>query len=227
MKNRLRKHKAYAELSARKKKNIYISIKNQIPRAAPFVGGLFYSHDYLHGENGWVDGYFIGKNRTVYNFALQTTRYAYKEAVSDAAFDATDERVPRPPIRFERDPKTGYSTMVSEPDVARAEFDGLRRWDWIKEEERRIADAGTVKVVAEVTLHRDYYRGIGLHGTLDVPSLTVDAINAFIRQFLETEAPSRAAEPISYRHDEIKYWGLESNAIVEPWECPPNETPSQ
>lgn len=222
MANRRKKHKPYGDLSSRRRKQIYIRMKNQIRRSAPNLGGLFYTHDYMHGQNGWIDLYFIGKNRVVYNVTLETTRCAYKEAVSDAAWDAADARLPRKLDLFSKsvkDPVTGLWTLHREPEVGHAEYDGLTRFEFVQREERRIADAGTVKVFEHWTLHRDYAFGVGLHATIDVPFLTVDAVNDFIRRFIEDgEKAYQSSEAKSYTHDEIAHWGLESNAIVEPWE---------
>lgn len=225
MVHRHKKHKPFGERPRRRRKQIYIRIKNDIRRAAPVLGGLFYTHDYLHGENGWVDCYFLGNGPlVVYNCALQTAKYAYKEAVSDAAWDAADKLVPRNYdllSRSKKDPQTGLWVLEPEPETTHAEYGGLTRFQWLKEEERRIADAGCIQVFEEVTLHRDYACGIGLHATLNVEYLTADTINAFIRAFLAAgEKPYRNAAPLTFKHAEIAHWGLESNAIVEPWEYP-------
>lgn len=218
-----RNRKPYHERSCKQRKRAYIGVKNDIRRAASLLGGLFYSHDYIHGQNGWVDIYFLGKETGVfYNVALQTARYAYKEEVSHAAWEAAEALAPHRFNLFDdarKDPVTGYYVSKPEPEGALEVFGGLKRWDWIREEEKRIAEARTVSVHTELTLHRDYHHGIGLHATIDVPFLTVEAINAFIRDFLARgEKPWKKGKALSFSHEEIGYWGLESNAIVEPWE---------
>lgn len=224
--SKYRKHspKPFGELSARRRKAAYINVKNRIRRAASALGGLFYTHDYLHGKNGWIDGYFLSaRTRTFYNFALQTTRCAYTEAVRDAAWDAADRLVPYDfdiTRNSRKDPVTGLYTLEFPVDNGSEAFGGLTRMAWIDSESRRLADLREITVREEVTLHRDYAHGIGLHATIDVPALTVETINAFIRRFLEQEAQWQG-EPLSYSYDEAGYWGLESNAIVEPWEHPP------
>ncbi|RQS68943.1 hypothetical protein DID96_18405 [Burkholderia sp. Bp8963] len=66
-------------------------------------------------------------------------------------------------------------------------------------------------------MHRDYSRGIGLHATLDVRCLKVDAVNGFIDRFLAIEADYRDPVPRSWRYEQVPCWGIESNALVEPW----------
>ncbi len=209
--------------SKKARKLAFIRTKNNIRRAASVLGGLFYTHDYVHGENGWVDIYFLGKEAGVfYNVTLQTARYEYKEEVSQAAWDAADALVPHRFNLFEdakKDPVTGYYVSNPKPEGALDAFGGLTRFDWIREKEKEIADARTVKVHARVELDRDYAHGIGLHATIDVPFLTVEAINAFIRDFLARgEKPWRDGNALSFSHEEVGYWGLESNALVEPWD---------
>lgn len=218
-----KRHTPFHKRSCKARKLAYIRMKNNIRRSASLLGGLFYTHDYIHGQNGWVDIYFLGKAKGVfYNVTLQTARYEYKEEVSQAAWDAADVLVPHRFNLFEdakKDPVTGHWVSNPKPEGALDAFGGLTRWDWIREKEKAIAEARTVKVHARVELDRDYAHGIGLHATIDVPFLTVEAINAFIRQFLaDGEKAWRDQNALSFSHEEVGYWGLESNQLVEPWE---------
>jgi hypothetical protein len=211
--------KYYGLLSIRRQKQMHFSVKRDILRAAPVLGGLFYTHDYLHGKNGWIDCYFLGKDKfTFYNCTLETTRYAYKEAVNDTTWNSANELLPYDyNLIFSRDGKE------SQPDInaKHAEFGGLTRFEWIEGEQRRLADARSIQVFERLSLHNDYCFGIGLHATIDVPYLTVDTVNNFISQFLEDEKPYCRNDALTYSYDDIEYWGLESNAIVEPLENPP------
>ena len=81
-----------------------------------------------------------------------------------------------------------------------------------------IADEKTLQVFERWTLHHDYSYGNGLRATLDVPFLTLDAINTFIGRFLACGQAYRSPVPHSYAHADIAYWGLESNAVIDPWE---------
>ncbi|MBK7050067.1 MAG: hypothetical protein KBF98_13790 [Rhodoferax sp.] len=53
-----KRHIPFGEQSRHYRKNAYIEIKNLIRRDAPVLGGLFTTHDYMHGKNGWIDGFF-------------------------------------------------------------------------------------------------------------------------------------------------------------------------
>lgn len=213
-----KRRKPFHKRSCKERKLAYIRIKNNILRAAPVLGGLFYTHDYVHGKNSWVDIYFLGKAKGVfYNVTLQTARYEYKEEVSQAAWDAAEELVPR--RRAVKDPVTGHWSRNLKPEGALAEFGERTRLDWILGEEARIANARSVKVYARLELDREYAHGIGLHSTIDVPFLGADEINAFVRDFLAGgEITWRDEKALSFSHEEVGYWGLESNQLVEPWD---------
>lgn len=214
----------FARRARQAQKRAYWQVLGQIRRAAPMLGGRFYTHNYLHGENGWIDGYFLGRKKPVfYNFALQTVSYAYKELVFDRAWDLSYEVAPvdLDPSIFDRtvkDPVSGlYETPAHEP-CPYPEFNGLTRYDWMQAQYPLIADSLEIRVSEHWTVHHDYHSGIGLHATIDVPYLTIDAVNAFIERFLQSEANFTGQTPRSFRFDQIAHWGMEANSVCHPWE---------
>ena len=214
-------------------KRAYWQVMGEICRAAPVLGGRFYTHHYLHGENGWIDGYFLGNKKPVfYNLYLQTVSCAYKKLVSSRARKLSYELAPLDLDLsiFERpdnDPVSGlYVTSPREP-YRYPEFNGMTRYDWTQSQYPRIADSLEIQVFEHWTLHRDYHSGIGLHATIDVPFVTIEAVNAFIERFLASEANFTGQTPRSFRFDEIPYWGLESNAICDPWDWANEATSEQ
>jgi len=102
--------------------------------------------------------------------------------------------------------------------------------EWVERQIPHIANDGTITVYEGWTLHHDYRFGIGLHATLDVPCLTIKAVNAFVQRFLAAEAEYANPNPISYRYHEIENWHVESNAIAvpdqysKPVSCKDNQT---
>lgn len=223
------KQKSFTQLARNKQGRLYINVKNRIRRAAPQLGGTFITHDYLNGKNGWADIYFLSCSKALfYNVTLQTTRYAYREAVEMLAYDRSYEVVEEREAGFwtsgYTDPATGDYVIPPWEPPGYPEFDGQSRMDWIGTQYEPIANAGVVEVYEQWTLHDDYAYGIGLHATLDVPYLTIEAIQDFIERFLQTEKPWRNPDPIRYAYDEIDHWGLlESNAVIYPWDWPEDE----
>lgn len=153
----IRKRKPFAGRSRRRQRDAFIRVRNRIRQAAPILGGTFFTRDYLHGENGWADIYFLGRKAPIfYSVTLETTRHAYKERVLDAAWRRSYELVPEPesfsPDHAVRDARTDHYVVSAREPV------------------------------------RYYGHGIGLHATLDVPFLAIEAINAFVARFLADEA---------------------------------------
>lgn len=223
MSRRFRKLTPFSQQSRRRQRAAYIELKNNIRRASAIIGGAFHTHDFLHGRNGWADVFFPGYKAPVfYNAALQTTRTAFKEAVWDAAWERSYALAPdiEPSLldRMVKDPVSGNYVVPEREPVRYPALSGLTRMEWVQAQLPLIADEGTIQVYEEWTLHRDYSYGIGLHATLDVPYLTIAAINSFIERFLADESGHRATHPCKYTHVDIEHWGLESNALIEPWE---------
>jgi len=137
------------------------------------------------------------------------------------SWDLSHELVPdREPFlgRSVKNPKTGMYEVPPREPLRYPELDGMTRFDWVESQQKVIADSGEIQVFEGWTLHRDYAYGIGLHATIDVPCLTIETVNEFVDRFLALESDYRDPVPRSYRHDEIAHWGLESNALVEPWD---------
>lgn len=180
----------FGSQSRERRKAAFISVKNKIRRHAGVLGGLFSTDDYLHGKNGWIDCFFLGSKPPVfYNCVIDTTRNAYKEQVRELAYEQSYALVP-PSERslFDhavKDPISGL-WAISLPEEERfAALDGLSRREWIERQIPSIANEGEIKVHEGWTLHHDYRFGIGLHVTLDVPYLTIEAVNAFIHRFVD------------------------------------------
>lgn len=218
---RHRKLTAWSEKPRRQRKRDYIRIKNNIRRSAPVLGGRFYTHDYLHGDNGWVDIYFLSRQpRVFYNATLETTARAFREKVEDLAFDRSCLLVPYRSSLLERLGKDGNvdTDDLEEPIIADA-FGGLNRWQWIEQEVVRLIGEGEVTVSERVKLDRGYSFGIGLIATLDVPTLTAETINNFVDEFLtQAECPWEGG-PIEFDRSILdKTHKIESNLLIEPWE---------
>ncbi|MCX7140515.1 MAG: hypothetical protein NT123_05310 [Proteobacteria bacterium] len=215
------RHIPFGKRSRRYRKQAYIEIKNKIRRHAPVLGGLFTTHDFMHGKNGWIDGFFLGRKAPIfYNFVLDTTRNMYKERVRELAFDRSYEIVPDCEFgifdAMVTDSETGMWTTTPADPMHFTQFGGLSRDEWVEQQIPIIANERVVQVFEEWTLHNDYGYGVGLHATIDVPYLTIEAVNDFIPRFMEFKAVFHSRVALTYSHDEIERWGIESNAIVDP-----------
>ena len=212
----------FQERSRRNKKRAYMRIHNRIQRAAPVLGGKFTTHIYMHGNNVWIDAHFLGTKPPIfYSLMLQTTICEYKELVRSRAWELSEELAPERDLPLftgaGKDPKTGnYVSRRREP-VRYPELENMTRLQWCEAQDQKIADSGDVQVFEKWTLQHNYHDGIGLHATIDVSVLTIEAVNAFVDRFLITEANFRDPTPHSYRYEQVSHWGLDANALMEPW----------
>ncbi|MBA3056692.1 MAG: hypothetical protein KJ614_17910 [Gammaproteobacteria bacterium] len=198
-------------------------VRNRIKRAAPVLGGKFTTNSFIDGHNGWIDAHFLGTRPPVsYSLALQTTIYEYKELVRSRAWEQSYDLAPERELPLfdgaVKDSRTGQIVGLRSEPLQYPELENMTRLQWAKAQHQKIADSGDIEVFESWTLHHGYHRGIGLHATLDVPFLTIEAINAFIDRFLMTEANFFDPTPHTYRYEQVSHWGLESNAVIEPWE---------
>jgi hypothetical protein len=214
--------------SRSQRKLSYIRVKNEIRRQAPVIGGLFSTHSYINTNTAWLDIWFLGKKPLVmYSVTLDTTLQSYRDAIWNAAFNATfavNSELLAQELEMEvlsRDAKTGVVTTQFPDPLPRAEFGGLTSMQWQKAQEERLADSGQIQVFEKWTLHRDYSCGIGLHATIHEPYLTIDAINRFIKRFLENEAEYKGEQSFQFSFEQCRAAersGQDSNAIVDPLE---------
>lgn len=217
-----RRHIRYLERPRRWRKRAYMRLRRDIQQAAPQLGGLWYTDDYVHGENSWVDVYFIDPStRTIYNATLDTLAYrAYEAAQGMALSEASDREPPQDLLScFVREPGSRYARMVLPPDPPRQAFDGLSRRDWMKQRVAQLLDSGQVPVHPETTLHRNYGYGIGVHATLDVPGLSVPVITDWVRAFLANPV-ARRGEAVFLRSADMPNPGYASNALCAPADWP-------
>ena len=177
----------------------------------------------MHGDNCWLDAHFVGtKSPVFYSLALQTTIFEYKELVGNRAWELSYELAPeRELLLFDsskKDPKTGNVVSSFREPHRYPELENMTRLQWSEAQHQKNADSGDIHVFENWTLHHDYHDGIGLHATIDVPVLTIEAVNAFIDRFLMAEANFLDPTPHTYRYEDVLYWGLDCNALIEPWE---------
>lgn len=182
-----RRRKKYKDLPRRIKKKMYIRLKNRIRRTSKILGGKFYTHDYIHGDNHWVDVYFLGKKvNEFYNATLSTAEYTFAEEVRSIAFDRSIELLPYEMPQFVKqvNEKGGVIYRMQFKGMEpKKEFGGLTRSQWEDEEARRIVEKGEVSVREHMKIDRSYRYGIGLSAVIHKESITIDIINEFIDKF--------------------------------------------
>lgn len=198
-----RRRPRFHELPKHAQRSLYIRFKNRIHAAPLAYRGRFYSFDVIDGSPGSVDFVFLGSKAPVfYNATLHTARMAYREAIEDAAWEASFERQPMSALESgpitERIPGTERFRFIEREPERFVALDGLTRAEWTAGEAAAIAASGTVTVREGWTLHHDYAMGIGLEAVVDEESLTFAVIGAFIERFMKTEAEWTGSTELRY-----------------------------
>ena len=182
----MKKHRPYLDHSRKEKNKCWIGVKNTIRENPNGNGDLFYSHDYLEEGCDWVDFYFLGKKRQIfYNAFLITPKHALWGDVKTVARQNAEKLVPHT-ISFVPSKPHCSSIVSSDSDPATdlSPFGGLKRYEWIDKETKRLVQEQEFTVNSHVQLHRDYAYGIGLHGIVDADIITNDVIDSFITEFM-------------------------------------------
>jgi hypothetical protein len=217
----------FRDQSRRRRKRDTMRIRTRIARHAPILGGLFTTPDYMHADMQWADFYFLSSRRnTFFNATAVTARRSFFEEAESLARSRSYEIAPLSdaPIRwremFKKRPDGNYE-YVARPEVAQSAFGGLTRNEWIASEERRLIETGGVVVRAGWARDVKYRYGIGLHVLLDVPSITIDALNTFITQFRSMGENDWQSSVIrTFSAADMPKDRVQSNLLLDPDEWP-------
>lgn len=184
----------------------YHRIKSLIEKAAPKLGGLFYSYDVFSSKTCFVDAYFLDKFPIFYNCTFLTTKLHYRDAIEDLAMDESRKILEYPNGWAE------WNSLETKQNDLEA-FGGISRFDWINRRSEEIIDEGKIIFAHQIKLEYDYADGIGLTAILDEPVLTVDILNEFIRKY---EGDSMKTLFLCFSNEDLK--GIyDVNAVQEPW----------
>jgi hypothetical protein len=98
----------------------------------------------------------------------------------------------------------------------------MTRLDWTQAQVPGMANNQEAQVFEHWTLHHDYRSGVGLHGTIDVPYWSIQAVNVFIDRFLQSESAMMGTALRSCLYDQIEHWGIELISTAHPWGWDPD-----
>jgi hypothetical protein len=217
----------FLDQSRRKRKLDTIRLRTQIARHAPILGGLFTTPDHMHADMQWVDFYFLSSRRnTFFNATAVTTKCSFFEKAGSLARDRSCELVPPPEAQlrlremFKKRPDGNYEYVVR-PEPMLSAFGGLTRSDWIAAEERRLIEAGGIEARAGWSRDVEYRYGIGLHVLLDVPAITISALNTFITKFRSMgESDWQSSDTRTFGVADMPLDLVQSNLLLDPDEWP-------
>jgi hypothetical protein len=204
----------FSSLSNHQQRDLYVRLRSKIKQTQSIYSPLFTSHVLIESDrqpigHQWMDLYFLGLDgRTIWNTTLRTANQAYWDAVDDLARDQAEALCPyaladNPPHRWFQPVygPTGRLLHYVMPEAPKeVAFGGLTRFEFMRQRASTLIqkDAGDmVQIHEQFDIDRGYAYGIGLHAVIDVPSIDVQAIDAFIQRFRSMgELPWRCEAPV-------------------------------
>lgn len=224
-----RNGKPWIGLSLSRRRRDWIGMSNRLRDESEFLGGLFSTHDVIGEHTAWIDFYFLSRKHkgVFYNGVLDTAKYRYSEMADSQAWDEAELLLKSPPL-FEGAYKDAKGNTVIPPRSEPTEpFGGLSRFDWVRRRAGEIADARTLSVREAVEIDPSYRFGLGLHACLDIPAITIESVEDFIRDFwARGEMPWSGSRDLSWPASDIAF-GMSSNAIASPAEWAESLKPRQ
>lgn len=199
-------------LSRKEIRNNFIDVKNRIRRAAPVLGGHFYTHDFIDQQTQWIDFYFLRDSKPYYWAAtISTAKYALQEQAEEKAMDELEEKLG---IHW-------YTLPHAQRLSSFNALGGLTYLQWLSKRQKQILDEQAMTVKESVSLEPGYYYNEGLAIIVDTDQITVDIINQFIHEFRQAgEKPWQSDEMISYPMKDIDCGRGLVNPVLEPWDWP-------
>lgn len=194
------KHTPFSALSRRKRRAKTQRIKNLIHRERHRCGGMFYDNCDIpaaiaSGYWNWSDIVFLGRDPAVfYNAEIITAGVEFADRVEQLAFDEAwamlDAAAQELETNIETVPnldangKVISHTWVRKPDAAYPQFGGLTWREYTDKRAAEIARDKPPAVYCGYRIQTGYASGVGLQIMVDAEVLTVELIEAAVKDFL-------------------------------------------
>lgn len=170
-------------------KKRYIDTKNRCKSSVYGHKGKYWTYhmENEHGIMSWIDVYFPSKfhKGRYFSAALITCEMKGIDDDQSAMFKAGDEKFPDVTMDIGSElipPKSPKEEKMYKMNfITTGDYEGKRAWEDAYEKELN----NTPRMVKpEIVIDNDYwYPAIGLHGVVNTPSLTEEAIIEFIEMF--------------------------------------------
>lgn len=183
--------KPFTARSRSQRKSTTFRLKHQIQCASERCGGLFYDQCDIavmeeSGRWTWSDIIFLSADRaTFWNATIITASDAFTDEVENLALERASA-IKTVSADIVRDEETGRSTLdlspLREPLDA---FGGLSWSAYVEKQEEEIARNSPPEIYCGYRILPGFRYGIGLEMIVDADVLSIDVINAAIRDFWE------------------------------------------
>jgi hypothetical protein len=170
---------------------------------------LFATHQYMDEDSHWCDFYFVSNYRgelIPWNATILTTKMAYHDKVQAISHTESWEAFRNPPGEsFEfipTDSTRKYFTMLDKyPELSK------KRREYEIERQIELYESGQVRMSPwNYEIDESYEFGYGLEVRVNVPFITIDVVNDFIRRFSEKEHDvfsDKDNTPISFTMEQL------------------------
>ncbi|MFK4132437.1 hypothetical protein ACI2KR_09175 [Pseudomonas luteola] len=188
--------KTFMEQTRTKRCSMVMYVKEGIRRATPIFGGMFTSHLALGPESGrhsiFDNSYsflFLSKDRSrFWNATILTGTRKYWDELSSEATEYTEKYLSD--RNYKRGPSfgdknftiTAWLESIRKEDPI-AELGGKTRSEFLREYEEKLAQTYVPTIHESVVVDFGYEYGCGVTAILDVPCITKDVVEKFIRDF--------------------------------------------
>lgn len=191
------KIRPFITLPLHKRRDECVALGNKIRRDAYMFGGAFHAPEVPEGK--WADLAFLGQAKGVLWNASTVTLQAFREqAAEEMSWDIALEKLPED---VRDDAWRGYlfGKLNPEKDLGRLEFGGKTMGEYLKETRANILASNPPIIEEHFGVEIDYCWGIGLTMVLDVPEMSVDAIEDGIKKFrvIEQEVLSAVLDKVA------------------------------
>lgn len=208
--------KHYMDASRKHKKLMCIQHRNELRKSTPFLGGIFTTYDVIDGvKTQWADIVFLSKRykNVLYNVTIETAKLNFfdkiesqslKEFHSYAEEAAEEEDI--------QDFLKSYGMRTQKIE----EYLGVSQFDWLAKRNEELSHQCVTREYCKKD--KTYRYGIGLYIVIDVPALSIEAINGFIEAFWKGgEQEWMSNRTRTYDMEDHTNVGV-CNAVAEPQE---------
>lgn len=164
-----------------------VALGNKIRHNAHTFGGSFHAPEIPEGT--WADFFFLGQAKGVlWNTSAITLQAATNQAAEEMAWDRALGELPED-VRDDAWRDYIFGKLNPEKELGRLEFGGKTLGECMQELRADIL----ANIEEHVGVEIEYCWGIGLTMVLDVPEMSVAAVEEGIRKFREIEPEVLAA----------------------------------
>lgn len=187
----------FITLPLHKRRDECVALGNKIRHNAHTFGGAFHAPEVPEGT--WADFFFLGQAKGVlWNASAITLQAATKQAAEEMAWDMALAKLPEE-VRDDAWWDYIFGKLNPEKELGRLEFGGKTLGEYLEEVRADILANNPPRIEEHFGVEIEYCWGIGLTMVLDVPEMSVAAIEDGIRKFrvIESEVLGAVMEKVA------------------------------